>query len=75
MANKYTFKDGLNKNGRFIMEADTYGHFVVCTIYTSYIDHFTPQHSFEQSAACLSVVFVTSSFYTVCNIVTRWVNF
>ena len=34
------------------------GYIVVWTIYTSYIDHFMPQHTaFEQSAACLSVVF------------------
>ena len=32
------------------------GHIVVLTIYTSHIDHSTPQHTaFEQSAACLSV--------------------
>ena len=39
--------------------------------------NFTPQHTyFEQSAACLSVFFmVTSWFDIVCNIVTRWVNF
>ena len=45
--------------------------------YTSHIDHFTPQHTaFEQSAACLSVFFrVTSWFDTVCNAVTRWMNF
>ena len=35
------------------------------TIYTSHIDHFTPQHTaFEQSW-----------FDTVCNIVTRWVTY
>ena len=40
----------------FINETDTFGHIVVWTIYTSYIDHFTPQHTaFEQSAACLVV--------------------
>ena len=40
----------------FIKETDTFGHIVVGTIYTSYIDPFTPQHTaFEQSAACLSV--------------------
>ena len=39
----------------FIKETDTFGHIVVRTIYTSHIDHFTPQHTaFEQSAACLS---------------------
>ena len=37
-------------------ETDTFGYIVVWTIYTSHIDHFTPQQSaFEQSAACLSV--------------------
>ena len=36
---------------------DTLGHIVVRTIDSSHIDHFTPQHTtFEQSAACLSVV-------------------
>ena len=40
----------------FIKETDTFGHVVVRTIYTSHIDHFTPQHTaFEQSVACLSV--------------------
>ena len=39
------------------------------------IDHFTPQHTaFEQSAASLSVILVTSWFYTVCNTVKRLVN-
>ena len=47
----------------------------MATIYTSHIDHFTPQHTaFEQTAACLSVFRVTSWFDIVCNIVTRWVN-
>ena len=46
----------INKKWFFIKETDTFGHIVVWTIYTSHIDHFTPQHtSFEQSAACLSV--------------------
>ena len=40
----------------FIKQMNTFGHIVVCTFYTSHIDHFTPQHTaFEQSAACLSV--------------------
>ena len=40
----------------FIKEADTFGHIAVWTIYTSHIDHFTPQHTaFEQSTACLTV--------------------
>ena len=40
----------------FIKEMDTFSHIVVGTIYTTHIDHFTPQRSaFEQSAACLSV--------------------
>ena len=40
----------------FIKGADTFCHIVVRTIYTSHIDHFTPQHTaFEQSAAYLSV--------------------
>ena len=41
----------------FIKETDdTFGHIVVWSIYTSHIDHFTPQHTpFEQLAACLSV--------------------
>ena len=44
------------KNCFFVKEADTFGHIVVWTTYTSHIDHFTPQHTvFEQSAACLSV--------------------
>ena len=52
----------INKNGFFIKEADTFGHIVVLTIYTSHIDHFTPQHTaFDQSEACLSVV----SYYIV----------
>ena len=39
----------------FIKGTDTFGHIVVCTVYTSHIDHFTPQHTaFEQSAASLS---------------------
>ena len=47
-----------NKNGYFIIETDTFGYIVVCTIYTSHTDYFTPQHTaFERSAACLSVVF------------------
>ena len=42
---------------------DTFGHIVVWTIYTSHIDHFTPQHTaYEQSAACLSVVIQVKSF-------------
>ena len=42
----------------FIKETDTFGHIVAWTIYTSQMDHFTPQHTvFEQSTACLSVVF------------------
>ena len=46
----------INKNCFFIKETDTFGHIVVWTIYTSHIDHFTPQHTaFEQSAACFSV--------------------
>ena len=60
----------------FIKEADTFGHIVVWTIYISHEEHFTPQlTAFEQSATCLSVVLVTLWFYTVCNIVKRWVNF
>ena len=45
-------------------------------LYISYIDHFTPENTaFEQSAAYLSVLLrVTSSFDTVCNIVTRREN-
>ena len=40
-------------------------------LYTSLIDHFTPQHiAFEQSAACLSIYLDD----TVYNSVTRWVN-
>ena len=40
----------------FYQGEDTSGHIVVKTIYTSHIDHFTPQHTaFEQSAACQSV--------------------
>ena len=40
----------------FIKETDTFGHMGVWTIYTSHIDHFTPQHTaFEQSLICLSV--------------------
>ena len=27
----------------FVKETDTFGHIVVRTIYTSHIDHFTPQ--------------------------------
>ena len=48
----------INKNVFFIYikETDTFGHIVVLAIYTSHIDHFTPEHTaFEQSAACLSV--------------------
>ena len=46
----------INKKCFFIKETDTFGHIVVWTIYTSHIEHFTPQHTaFEQSAACLSV--------------------
>ena len=46
----------LNKNCFFIKETDTFGHIVVWTIYTSHIDHFTPQHTtFEQSTTCFSV--------------------
>ena len=45
----------INKNF-FIKDMDTFGHIVVCTIYTSHIDHFTPQHkAFEHSAANLTV--------------------
>ena len=45
-----------NKNCFFIKKTVTFGLIVVSTIYTSHIDHFTPQHiAFEQSAACLSV--------------------
>ena len=48
----------INKNCFFIKETDTFGHIVVCTIYTSHINNFSPQHAaFEQSTACLSVVF------------------
>ena len=50
------------RNMIFIKETDTdtFGRIVVWTIYTSHIDHFTPQHTaFEQSAAC-SLVFVES---------------
>ena len=44
------------QNCSFIKETDTFGHIGVWTIYTSHIDHFTPQHTaFEQSAACLTV--------------------
>ena len=37
----------------------------------------TPQHTaFEQSAACLSVFFIATSWFdTDCNVATRWVNF
>ena len=46
----------INKKWFFIKKTDTYGHIVVCLIYTSHIDNFMPQHTaFEQSAACLSV--------------------
>ena len=46
------------QNGFFIKETNTFGHINVVTIYTSHIDHFTTKHkAFEQSAACLSVVF------------------
>ena len=46
----------INKKCFLIKETYTFGHIVVWTIYTSHIDHFTPQHTaFEQSAACLSV--------------------
>ena len=55
------------KNDYFIMETDTFGYIVVCTIYTPHTDHFTPQHTaFEHSPACLSVVFsyfLVSSVY------------
>ena len=40
----------------FSKETDTFGHIVVWTIYTSHIDHFTPQHTaFKKSAVCLLV--------------------
>ena len=40
----------------FIKETDTFGHIAVRTLYTSHIDHLTPQHTaFEPLAACLSV--------------------
>ena len=43
----------------FIKETDTFGHIVVLAIYTSHIDHFSPQHTaFGQSVACFSVFFV-----------------
>ena len=58
----------------FYQGHDIFGHIVEWTIYTSHIDHFTPQHTaFEQSAACLSVFLgLLSGFDTVCNIVTHW---
>ena len=40
-------------------------------LYISHRSLYAPTYSFEQSAACR----VTSWFDTVCNIVTRWVNF
>ena len=46
----------INKNCFFIKEMDTFGQIVAWTIYTSHLDHFTPQHTaFEQSVACSSV--------------------
>ena len=40
----------------FYQEDVYFGHIVVWTIYTSLIDHFTPQHTaLEKSTACLSV--------------------
>ena len=41
-------------------------------IYTSNIDHFTPQHT---ASMVISLFRVTSWFDTVSNIVTCWVNF
>ena len=35
----------INNNCFFVKETDTFGHFVVWTIYTSNIDHFTPQQT------------------------------
>ena len=59
------------------METDTFGYIIVWTIYTSHIDHFTPQQiAFEHSAACLSDAFeLLPGFISVCNIVPCWVNF
>ena len=49
---KITFRTKVWAGG----DAETFGHIVVQTTYTSHIDHLTPQHTaFEQSPACLSV--------------------
>ena len=71
------FYSYINKIFFFIKETDTFCPIVLWTIYTSHIDHLTPQHTaFEQSAVCLSVFLESfSGFDTVCNIVTSWVNF
>ena len=45
----------INKNVYFIKETDTFAFIDIWTIYTF---HITPHHTaFENSAACLSVVF------------------
>ena len=43
-------------NKTFFYQGDgAFGHIVIWTIFTSHIDHFTPQHTdYEQSAASLS---------------------
>ena len=58
----------------FIKETDIFGYIVVCTIYTSHIGHFTPQHTaFEHSTACLSLFLkLLPGLNIVCNIVTHW---
>ena len=66
----------INKNWYFIKETDTFSYIHIWTIYTVHTDHFTSQHTaFEHSAACFSVILVTTWFYFVCNIVTRWANY
>ena len=56
---KLSFKSSYlhgNENAFLSRRRIPFVHIVVWTIYTSHIDHLTPQHTaFEQSAACLSV--------------------
>ena len=50
----------IKNNGFFIKETDTFDHIVLCwgVKCISHIDHFTAKHTaFEQSTACVSVVF------------------
>ena len=58
------------QNLLFIKETDTFGHISVCTIYTSHIDHFTPQHTaFDSGYVVVDLLFIVTSIVGVCYLV------